>query len=119
MKGSSAISKDKADSDPQPSLYLAGRWLKGHPGPHRFLFAQLLRPGEKRKSFGTSLVRTQRTVGQMRATLARFALAASEIVASYEQLGPDRPWGFAEPTHWKCSKKFCSHWASCAGGAGL
>ncbi len=55
----------------------------------------------------------------MRATLARVALAASEIVATYERLGPDRPWGFADPTSWKCSARYCGHWAACPGGVGL
>jgi hypothetical protein len=55
----------------------------------------------------------------MRATLARVALAASEIAASYEQFGPDRPWGLAEPTSWKCTERYCDYWHSCPGGAGL
>ncbi len=67
----------------------------------------------------TALVATTRTIGQMRATLARIALAASEIVATYERLGPERPWGFADPTSWKCSAKFCSAFGTCPGGAGL
>jgi len=119
VKGGDAISKDKADRDPQPSVYLTGRWLEGPRPADRFAFAQVLRPGRKRKSTSTSLVRTQRTVGQMRATLARFALAASEIAACYDQFGPDRPWGLADPTSWKCSERYCSYWAGCPGGAGL
>ena len=67
----------------------------------------------------TALIPTTRTIGQMRATLARIALAASEIVAPHERLGPDRPWGFADPSHWKCSPKFCSAFDSGPGGVGL
>jgi hypothetical protein len=51
--------------------------------------------------------------------LARIALAAGQIAALHEHFGPDQPWGFADPTGWKCSERFCSAWASCPGGAGL
>ena len=68
---------------------------------------------------GASIVTTSRTVGQLRGALARIAQAASEIVACWETLGPDRPWGFADPTGWKCSPRYCEAWSSCAGGAGL
>jgi len=118
VKGGDAISQAKADRDPQASLYLAGRWLQGQPA-ERFAFAQVLRPGRKRKSTTTSLVRTSRTVGQLRSTLARIALAASQINAHYDQLGPERPWGFADPTSWKCSPRSCEHWHGCPGGRGL
>jgi hypothetical protein len=67
----------------------------------------------------TSLVSTSRTAGQMRGALARVALAASQIAAAYERYGPDRPWGFADPTGWKCSPRFCPAWGSCPGGRGL
>ena len=49
-----------------------------------------------------SLVSTSRTRGQLRGVLARLALAASQIAACYERYGPDQPWGFADPTSWKC-----------------
>ncbi len=118
VKGGDAITQAKADRDPQASLYLAGRWLQGQPAD-QFAFAQVLRPGRRRKTMSTSLVRTTRTVGQSRATLARIALAASQICAHLERFGPDRPWGFADPTSWKCSARYCEHWAGCPGGAGL
>jgi PD-(D/E)XK nuclease superfamily len=118
VKGGNAINQATADRDPQASLYLAGRWLEGQP-VERFAFAQAMRAGRKRQRTTTSLVRTQRTVGQLRATLARIALAASEIDAYYRRYGPDRPWGFADPTSWKCSERYCAHWRSCPGGAGL
>jgi hypothetical protein len=50
-----------------------------------FYFAQIAKPGPRRKQMSTALVQTTRTIGQMRATLARIALAASEIVATYER----------------------------------
>ena len=114
----SPISKPQADRDTQAGLYLTGRWLQGNPADE-FFFAQIAKPGPRRRQMSTALVPTTRTIGQMRATLARIALAASEIVATYERLGPERPWGFADPTSWKCSAKFCSAFGTCPGGAGL
>ncbi len=118
VKRGNAINQARADRDPQASLYLAGRWLERQPAD-RFSFAQVLRPGRKRRKFATSLVTTTRTVGEHRATLARIAQAASQIDALYQRLGPDRPWGFADPTSWKCSADYCDHHATCPGGAGL
>jgi len=118
VKGGNAINQPTADRDPQAGLYLAGRWLERQPAD-RFLFAQVLRPGRKRKTFATSLVHTTRTIGQHRATLARIALAASQIDAYYQRFGPDRPWGFADPTSWKCAAQYCEHYLTCPGGAGL
>ena len=66
-----------------------------------------------------TLTTTRRTAGQLRSTLARIALAAAEIDAHYRHFGPDRPWGFADPTGWKCSERFCQFWHACPGGAGL
>jgi hypothetical protein len=66
-----------------------------------------------------SLVPTSRTAGQLRGVLARVALAASQIAACFERYGPDQPWGFADPTSWNCSARFCAAWGSCPGGAGL
>jgi PD-(D/E)XK nuclease superfamily len=112
------IHQSKADRDIQAAIYLAGRWLEGRPA-ERFTFAQILRPGERRKRISTSLAHTTRTVGQLRATLTRLGLAASQIAWLYETFGPERPWGFAHPSSWKCSEKWCSYWESCPGGAGL
>jgi PD-(D/E)XK nuclease superfamily len=117
VKGS-PISQDQADSDPQAGIYLAGRWLEGYPA-EELLFAQIAKPGKRRKQMAASLVSTTRTAGQMRGVLARVALAASQIVASYDRFGPDQPWGFADPTSWKCSARFCAAWGSCPGGRGL
>jgi hypothetical protein len=112
------VRQDRADGDVQASLYLTARWIEGDPAD-QFVFAQLLRPGKKRTKVGSAITRTTRTVGQMRAIRARVALAASQIVATYERYGAERPWGYAEPTHWQCSPRFCAHWADCPGGAGL
>jgi hypothetical protein len=40
----SLITQDQADSDPQAGLYLAGRWLEGHPASE-LCFAQIAMPG--------------------------------------------------------------------------
>ncbi|HET6864722.1 MAG TPA: PD-(D/E)XK nuclease family protein [Solirubrobacteraceae bacterium] len=117
VKGS-PIGQDQADSDPQAGLYLAGRWLEGRPAKG-LLFAQIAKPGKRRKQMSASLIGTTRTAGQLRGVLARVALAASQIAAAYERYGPDRAWGFADPTGWKCSPRWCSHWRHCPGGAGL
>jgi hypothetical protein len=114
----SPTGQERADSDPQAGLYLAGRWLEGYPASE-LCFAQIAKPGKRRKNMAASLVRTRRTAGQLRGALARLALAASQIVASYERYGPDQPWGFADPTSRKCSPRYCSAWRACPGGAGL
>ena len=44
----------KADHDPQAGLYLAGRWLEGDPA-HEFCFAQIGKPGARRKQMSASL----------------------------------------------------------------
>jgi hypothetical protein len=108
----------KADHDPQAGLYLAGRWLEGDPA-REFCFAQIAKPGRRRKQISASLVTTRRSTGQLRGMLARIAQAASQICALHERYGPDRPWGFADPSGWKCSSRYCSHHARCPGGAGL
>ena len=112
------IGQQKADRDPQASLYLAGRWLEGRPA-EEFSFAQIARPGRQRRQISAALITTHRTCGQLRSSLARIALAASQIDVYYRRFGSDRPWGFADPTSWKCSERFCAHWRACPGGAGL
>ena len=117
VKGS-PIGQHQADADPQAGLYLAGRWLEGQPA-RGLLFAQIAKPGKRRKQMSASLTGTTRTAGQLRGVLARVALAASQIAAAHERYGPDRAWGFAEPTSWKCSPRYCHAWGSCPGGRGL
>ena len=112
------VSNWQADRDPQAGLYLAARWLTGWPA-QELCFAQILKPGRQRKQLGVALTRTTRGVGQMRSSLARIAQAASQINALYDRFGPDRPWGFADPTGWKCSARYCDAWGRCPGGGGL
>jgi hypothetical protein len=111
-------SQSRADHDPQAGLYLAGRWLAGRPA-HSFAFAQIGKPGSRRKTMTTALVATRRSDGQLRATLARIAQAASQIDTLYERFGPDEPWGFADPSSWKCTPRYCAHHRQCPGGGGL
>ncbi len=113
------ITQAKASRDPQAGLYLAGRWLEGSPA-REFCFAQIAKPGARRKTMSSALVTTMRSPGQLRASLARVAQAASQIAAYYERFGADQPWGFADPTSWKCSPRYCPHYErACPGGAGL
>jgi hypothetical protein len=111
------LSQNEAHHDPQASLYLAGRWLQNDPA-REFCFAQIGKPGRRRKQMTASLVATSRSDRQLRGALVRIAQAASQIVACYERFGPDEPWGFADPTSWKCSPRYCPHHAACPGGAG-
>jgi PD-(D/E)XK nuclease superfamily len=112
------LAQFKADHDFQPAVYLAGRWLEGDPAAG-FCFAQIAKPGPRRKEMGASIVATSRSTGQLRGALARIAQVARQIVAYYERFGPDEPWGFADPSGWKCSQRYCEAWGSCPGGAGL
>ena len=96
-------SQAKADHDPQAGLYLAGRWLAGAARRALLLRAdrqarQAAQDDEHRASSSPAA-----PSAQLRATLARIAQAASQIAALYERYGPDEPWGFADPSGWKCS----------------
>jgi hypothetical protein len=115
---SSPLTEYKAASDFQPSVYLAGRWLERDPAA-RFAFAQIAKPGVRRREMSASVVTTSRSTEQLRGALVRIAQVAAQIAACYERFGPDRPWGFADPTGWKCSPRYCEHWHSCPVGAGL
>jgi hypothetical protein len=122
-------SAHKADRDLQATLYLAERWLHGTPSGD-FRFAQVAKPGTRRQRMTTAVIPTMRTPAQMRSVFMRIAMVASQINAAHAHFGPDRPWGFAEPGHWKCEAdhhhaggpargRFCIHWPSCPMGRGL
>ena len=112
------LSQYKADRDFQPAVYLAGRWLEGDPADE-FCFAQIAKPGPRRKEIAASIVTTRRSTAQLRGALVRIAQVARQIVACYERFGPDAPWGFADPGGWKCSERYCDAWATCPGGVGV
>ena len=82
--------------------------MEGRPASG-LLFAQIAKPGKRRKQMSASLG-PMRTAEQLRGVLARVALAASQIAAAYQKDGADQPWGFADPTSWKCSPRYCMHW---------
>ena len=110
-------SQAKADHDPQAGLYLAGRWLAGDPA-QVFCFAQIAKPGTRRKTMSSSFVTTRRSVGQLRATLARIAQAASQIARPLRPLGPDEPWGFADRAAGSVAA-LLRPYPRCPGGGGL
>ena len=47
------------------------------------------------------------------------ALTENALRILHERYGPDEPWGFADPSGWKCSPRYCGHFARCPGGGGL
>ena len=73
------LTRFKADHDFQPGVYLAGRWLEGDPAA-QFCFAQIAKPGPRRKEIGASIVTTSRSTGQLRVALARIGQVFAEIV---------------------------------------
>ena len=93
---STPLTAAKADHDPQAGLYLAGRWLEGDPA-REFCFAQIAKPGPRRKQISASLVTTRRTTGQLRGMLARIAQAASQICAPARALRARAPVGVRRP----------------------
>jgi hypothetical protein len=111
-------SQAKADDDPQASLYLASRWLAGDPA-HEFSFAQIGKPGPRRKQMSASFVTTRRSIGQLRAMLARIAQAASQIAAAYERLGPDQPWVSPTRPAGSAARATAATTASAPAGAGF
>jgi hypothetical protein len=56
------LTQFKADHDFQPAVYLAGRWLEGDPAAG-FSFAQIAKPGPRRKEMAASIVTTTRSTG--------------------------------------------------------
>jgi hypothetical protein len=81
---STPLTEYKADSDFQPSVYLAGRWLEGDPAGE-FCFAQIAKPGPRRREMSASIVSTSRSTAQLRGALARIAQVAAQIAACYER----------------------------------
>jgi hypothetical protein len=129
----SPASAHQAHGDSQATLYLAERWIQ-NVRCDDFRFAQVGKPGARRQKMSTALVSTTRTPAQMRAIFLRYAMAATQIVATYNAFGPDQPWGFAPEGHWKCMPdpdsaltpggpatrgRHCVHFAACPFGIGL
>ena len=100
--------------EPLPRRPLARR----RPGARVLLRADRQARQRDASRWAPAFVTTRRSVGQLRAMLARIAQAASQIVAPYERYGPDEPWGFADPSGWKCCARYCSHHRAAPAGAG-
>jgi hypothetical protein len=106
-----------ADDDHQGTTYLAMREIEGRPA-HDFGLAVLRKPNKGGK-VASRIVTTERDQRRRRGALARFTAMANGVAALYKEIGPEGPWPLADPTSWKCSKRFCEHFASCPGGAGF
>ena len=105
------------DEDFQGTTYLAGREIEGRPA-HDFTLDVLRKPS-KSGQIASKSITTERDTRRRRGALARFVTMANGVAALYEQIGPEGPWPLADPGSWKCSKRFCEHFARCPGGAGL
>jgi hypothetical protein len=112
------VSQLDTDEDFQGTVYLAGRDIEGRPA-HDFALAVLRKPTKKEGKIASRIVTTERDRRRRKGALARFVTMANGIAALYAQIGPEGPWPLADPSSWKCSKRFCEHFARCPGGAGL
>ena len=113
------LTQFKADHDFQPAVYLAGRWLEADPAA-QFCFAQIAKPGPRRKEI--ERVARDHRAGRPASYAARWSGSRRSPGRSsrcYERFGPDEPWGFADPSGWKCSDRYCDAWATCPGGVGV
>jgi hypothetical protein len=111
----SHVTQHAADRHPQASLYLLERALAGARG-RRFVFHSVCPTARE----PVRAIATARTRAQLQAHLGRIASTARAIDALAGRLGRDTPWPLADPASWKCSPRWCSHFAGCQGGlAGL
>ena len=90
------LTQFKADHDFQPAVYLAGRWLEGDPAA-QFSFAQIGKPGPRRKEIGASLVTTSRSIGQLRGALVRDRASRSTDRRELRAVRPRRALGICRP----------------------
>jgi hypothetical protein len=115
---STPLTAAKADHDPRPGCISPGAGSK----PTRRASSASPRSPSPAPSASRSAPRSSpppAPPGSYACILARIAQAASQICALHDRYGPERPWGFADPSGWKCSPHYCSHHARCPGGAGL
>lgn len=111
----SHLTQAAADSHPQASLYLLERALTGAPR-RRFVFHSVCPTARE----PVRAVATARSRAQLQAHLVRVASTARAIDALHRHLGQEAPWPLADPASWKCSPRYCPHFAGCQGGlAGL
>jgi hypothetical protein len=121
------IYKRDADTRSQASLYhMEGELIRGAE-IYDLGYLQLLMPAKgQRKQVTAKITRTKRNRAQHESFRVLIAQVAAQIVAAYEKFGPDKPWGFAPPGHWKCEPnstgtdgKYCIYWRTCPRGIGL
>jgi hypothetical protein len=109
------VTQPSADADPQATLYLLERALAGTPAP-RFVFHSICPTAKER----ARQVGTVRSRARLQAHVTRLVATARAIDALARQLGREQPWPLADPGSWKCSRRYCAHFAGCQGGlAGL
>lgn len=116
----------QADEEIQPSIYCLDRHLAGV-DLYGFRYMQLLLPARRQRRRVTHKVTpTRRSAAQLESFLVVIAQVAAQIVWAAENPGPDRPWGFAPPGHWKCKPDstgtdgmYCIYWSTCPRGIGI
>ncbi len=112
------LTQYKADHDFQPAVYLAGRWLEGDPAA-QFCFAQIAKPGPRRKEIGASLVTTSRSIGTAarRARPDRASRSADRRLL--RAVRPRRALGIRRPGRLEVQRALLRGVGTCPGGAGL
>lgn len=107
------MSQADADSDSQPTGYMAVRRAESEDGlelePTGFEFHTLIRQKTKRYA---EVIPTERTNEQLDDFLAGIYRAAEEI----EFRAETDNWSYAPDGAWWCSEKFCGYWDRCPGG---
>lgn len=101
------MSKSKADADPQPTAYLAGRRAEGDPASE-FVFDTAVRV----KQPYAERVTTNRTDEQLDHFLSEILGAAQEIEWRMET----DVWSYAPPGAFWCGEKACGFFDSCPAG---
>jgi hypothetical protein len=111
-------SQTSADDDLQIATYLEGSHIEGRPADD-FTLAVMRKP-TKTMGVAARAIYSSRSPKRRHGALARFANTARAINAYWREFGPDQPWEYADAkNNWKCSPRFCEHFATCAGGAGF
>lgn len=109
LSGSNKWTQRYADGDLQVTSYLLMKQLLGEPC-RNFEF-HVAKPGKEE----IKVLETSRTPAQLEHLQRRIAMVARQIARCVET----GDWGYAEEGSWKCSAKWCSHFASCPGGGAL
>lgn len=86
------LMQDKADHDFQPAVYLAGRWLEHDPAS-AFQFAQIAKPGARRREVSASLVSTADRPGSCAARSCGSRRLPARSSPATSGSGPTSRWG--------------------------